>query len=87
MKGEKHTQTILEKKYMKKRRTSTYVALEELNFFWDLKEVMEFDRMWNDGHSLHSISNHFNRNIEECAILLMDRSEKGYCKPRKSGIF
>ncbi|WP_035350195.1 hypothetical protein [Fictibacillus gelatini] len=84
--NEATTITRLEQRYMKKRRCNIYIALEELDFIWSYKEIEEFDQLWREGYSLNYISDYFNRDIDEVAILLIDRTKKGYCKPRENGI-
>jgi hypothetical protein len=71
---------------MKNERLSTYVALEELNFVWSKKEVKDFEYLWKKGHSIEDISNYFDRDIDEVALLVMDRARKNKVKPRGSGV-
>lgn len=64
-----------------------YIALEEMNFDWKVEHVSEFETLWNEGYSLHEISKKLKRDMDEVAILVMDRCQKGFIKPRKNGIF
>lgn len=75
-------------KRRKENNRTYYVVFEEtaINFFWDPLEVIEFDELWREGKSLKSIAKHFNRTINETALLLMDRSIQGKVKPRKYGL-
>jgi hypothetical protein len=77
----------IQKSYMKKQRNNIYIALEDADFEWSLKEVWEFERMWNEGKSLIEIAEHFGRTHEEVAVLIMDRALKGKIKPRSCGIW
>jgi hypothetical protein len=79
----------LEKVHIKYKPGETYNALDDLDieFRWTQKQVEEFDRMWGEGCSLHSIAHHFNRTCLETSLLLVDRAEKGYVESRKQGIF
>ncbi|KAB2328954.1 helix-turn-helix domain-containing protein [Cytobacillus depressus] len=75
------------KNYKKGWTGLPYIALEELNFFWDQNEISEFDKLWAEGASLYELMERFNRNHAEVAVLIMDRSLKGKIKERKYGLF
>lgn len=77
----------LEKGHMTKSRRNRYIALEEMDFVWDEDDVLEFRKMWNDGAGFESIAKHFDRDIDECSLLLMDLRRKGKLKPRNRGLF
>jgi hypothetical protein len=64
----------------------TYIALDGVEFRWTIEQVEEFERMWDEGLSLEYIAHHFGRTCLETGLLLADRADKGYCKPRKNGI-
>lgn len=68
-------------------RTSIYTACESLDFHWDLKDVLEFDRMWNEGLCITDIARAFSRSVNEVAILALDRSMKGQIKNRPNGVY
>lgn len=70
----------LEKRHMLNKRTSTYIALEEMDFTWSTRQVKEFDSLWEDGYSLEYIAEYFNRALDEAALLLMDRVKKNKLK-------
>lgn len=76
----------IEEGHMKRQRLNIYIALEELDFTWDEKEVLYFDSMWKEGISLERIAEFFNRPEDEIGILIMDRCRKGFIKPRESGV-
>ncbi|MCM3273685.1 helix-turn-helix domain-containing protein [Paenibacillus elgii] len=69
------------------QRPKIYIALEELDFVWTEKDVLEVDRMWNRGSSIWEIGRAFNRDIDEVAVLIMDRCRHGYIKQRLNGVF
>lgn len=73
--------------YTKRTRRNTYIALERLDFTWELTEVREIDQMYNAGIPLWMIAQSFARDPDEVAVLLMDRCRKGVLKPRNSGIY
>jgi len=64
-----------------------YIALEDLNLDWKRGQVDVFDKLWIEGYSLEYISNKFKREMDEVAILVMDRCRKEFIQPRKNGIF
>ncbi|MGC4378288.1 hypothetical protein WD019_15370 [Fictibacillus sp. Mic-4] len=82
---EAKTITELEKTYL--TRPKTYIACEDMDFGWSEQEVLDFDEMWQDGCSLEFIAKRFDRDIDEVALLLIDRARKRKCKPRKHGIY
>jgi len=64
-----------------------YIALDDLNLDWKREQVYVFDQLWIEGYSLEYISKKFNREIDEVAILVMDRCRKEFIQPRNNGIF
>jgi len=62
-----------------------YIACENLDFVWDAKDVFEFDRLWrilkdegkNSYEIIQELSKHFERDVDEVAILAMDRARRG----------
>lgn len=75
--------TVIE---LKHRRQNIYVACESLDFVWDEREVTRFDRMWNKGKSIGEIAKDLDRDINEVAILAMDRRIMGKIKLRSGGV-
>ena len=63
-----------------------YIALEDVDLDWKYEQVESFDKMWNEGYSLEYISGKLKREVDEVALLLMDRCRKGYVEKRKTGI-
>lgn len=84
--AQKRKDTFLESRHLTNERLGVYLALEELDFVWSTKQVEEFDNLWSEGMSLKNISLYFNRDIDELAILLIDRARKGKAKQRRYGI-
>jgi hypothetical protein len=74
--------------YMKKRSQALYMALDDddINFFWDEKEVMRFDELWKNGTNILDIAEFFNRDPDEVVVLAIDRARKGFIGKRKGGI-
>ncbi|MNX81011.1 hypothetical protein D3C86_1126860 [compost metagenome] len=67
------------------RRKSIYIACEELDFTWGTEEAKTFDAMWEAGASVREIAKALGRDVDEVAILTIDRSRKGKIKPRQGG--
>ena len=63
-----------------------YIALDDLNLDWKRGQVDAFDQLWIEGYSLEYISGELKREVDEVALLLMDRCRKGYVEKRKTGI-
>lgn len=76
----------LENRFMTKQRRATYIALEELNFVWDEDEINVFIKLWKEGADFRLIAEHFDRDQDEIALLLMDLARKGRVKPRDMGL-
>lgn len=64
-----------------------YIACEEENFFWKPEEVIEFDRLWQEGASIFEMQERFNRKPLDIAFLIIDRASKGKIKERENGLF
>ncbi|WP_409162493.1 helix-turn-helix domain containing protein [Paenibacillus sp. KR2-11] len=62
-----------------------YIALEELNYFWDEEDLPIIDRMWNEGRSLWDIADRFHRDPDEVVLLIMDRRRQGLINNRPGG--
>jgi hypothetical protein len=86
--NERNSKKYIEANYMKKKSQSIYMALEEedLDFFWDEKEVLEFDRLWESRMNILDIAAHFDRDPDEVMLLAIDRARKGFIAKRKGGI-
>lgn len=73
--------------HMVHSRTSIYTALEDMDFHWDLKIVAEFERMWGEGMSVTEIAEVIGRDVNEVAVLALDRRIKGEIEARPGGVF
>ncbi|QPA33403.1 hypothetical protein [Thermaerobacillus caldiproteolyticus] len=71
---------------MKERYPETYLLFDDIDFYWDERDVLRFDHMWNEGYSLEDIATYFQRHEDEIALLVIDRARKGYIQPRPTGI-
>lgn len=58
-----------------------------MNFDWDSGAVDVFDQLWNEGRSISYIAEAFERDIDEVAILAIDRVRKGFIKKRPGGAY
>jgi hypothetical protein len=84
---EQYAITMIENLHMTEKRQKVYIALEDLDFIWDIRQVRELDEMWRRGFSLQYMAEYFDRDPDEVALLLMDRLRRGRIRPRKGGIF
>ncbi|MDF9629226.1 sugar ABC transporter substrate-binding protein [Bacillus cereus] len=62
------------------------VALEEVDFLWDQREVFQFRDLWNSNHTLLEISKKFKRKQIEVAALILDQVDKFKISKRKMGL-
>jgi hypothetical protein len=83
---ERHSEAVLEKRFMTQKRRNIYIALEELDFTWGEDQVLEVIEMWNDDVPLIYIADHFDRKDEEVGVLIMDLALKDKIKARERGI-
>jgi hypothetical protein len=77
----------MEGMHCREDRRNIYLACEELNFVWDLEEVIRFDERWKAGASLLDLAEEFGRKTEEVALLIIDRAKRGKIYPRANGVF
>ncbi|MDP5273999.1 hypothetical protein [Chengkuizengella axinellae] len=63
-----------------------YIACEEMNFYWDKKEVTEFEHMWKQGLCITDIAKAFKRHPNDVVLLVLDRRKKQKIQPRKGGL-
>lgn len=64
-----------------------YIALEDLNFDWSVKDIEKFDALWREGKPLQEIAKILKRPQDEIAVIILDRARKGKIAKRKFGIF
>ena len=62
-----------------------YIACSDMDLDWDIQEVQEVEEMWNKGIPLEMIASSFGRDLDEVAILIMDRARQGRLSKRKYG--
>ncbi|MDZ5610843.1 sugar ABC transporter substrate-binding protein [Bacillus pseudomycoides] len=63
-----------------------HVALEEIDFLWDQREVFQFRELWNSNYTLVEISKRFKRKQIEVAALILDQIDKFKIHKRKMGL-
>jgi len=68
-------------------RLNTYIACEEMDFYWSESEVIKFEQLWNRGECIFEIAKHLKRDPDEVALLVIDRSRARAIEPRKGGIW
>ncbi|PHC03869.1 sugar ABC transporter substrate-binding protein [Bacillus toyonensis] len=62
------------------------VALEEVDFLWDQREVFQFRELWNSNYTLLEISKRLKRKQIEVAALILDQVDKFKIHKRKIGL-
>lgn len=62
------------------------VALEEVDFLWDQREVFQFRELWKSNYTLLEISKRFKRKQIEVAALILDQVDKFKIHKRKIGL-
>lgn len=63
-----------------------YIALDHCNLDWTNQKVNLVEEMWNNGDSIILIAKKVKRPVKEVFILIYDRLELGFIKPRKGSI-
>jgi hypothetical protein len=81
------TDKEIEKQHLTTKRNLIYIACEDLDFVWDEHDLIEFVNDWRNGKSIIEISDKFQREQDECAILILDLARKGLIQKRAGGIF
>lgn len=78
----------MEKKYLKSQKRAVYIPLEdvEIDWFWDHNQVMIFDELWNIGVPLSDIAEELDKTFLEALLMMADRAERKFIKPRKGGL-
>ena len=69
----------IEKSKKRKQPLVRYLMLEtnDINWFWDEKDVLEFDRLFLEGYSIQQLAKYFKRPTFEIALLTIDRDLQG----------
>ncbi|MBG9938524.1 MULTISPECIES: helix-turn-helix domain containing protein [Bacillus] len=83
---ENYTMAAQNRKYMKSERRKLYIALEELDMFWDEDDVWRVQEAWNNNESVFAIGQRIERDPDEVALLLMDLARKGRIEKRVIGL-
>lgn len=92
--------TRIEQKYLNKRKHfkgikgvenkgKVYYALDDcdshgISLDWYEEDVEEVDRLYTNGLTVKQIAERFKRNIDDVAILIIDRAIKDKIKPRRN---
>lgn len=63
-----------------------YIALDEANFDWTMKQVRAVEEMYKQGISVQEMSRKIKRPRIEVALLIIDRAEKGYISKEQFGV-
>ncbi|MFD0768842.1 sugar ABC transporter substrate-binding protein [Bacillus sp. CGMCC 1.60114] len=63
-----------------------HVALEQVNFLWDERDVIRFREMWNSDISILAISKILKRKQIEVAVLILDQIDKYKIQGRAIGL-
>ncbi|PIE97215.1 sugar ABC transporter substrate-binding protein [Bacillus fungorum] len=63
-----------------------HIALEEVDFLWDQREVFQFRELWKNNHTLLEISKKLKRKQIEVAALIIDQVDKFKIHNRKMGL-
>lgn len=71
---------------MKHQGDCLYIACEDLKLNWHIDQVLEFDQLWNRGHSLEFIADYLECDMDEAALLLLCRRQNNKTKLRNRGI-
>ena len=79
----------LEKRHMKNKSSSVYLALEHapIDWKWNPKEVGWFDDMWKEGHSVPYIAEQLGRPPMDVFMLSLDRIYKNKIYKRRGGFW
>ncbi|PEO37548.1 helix-turn-helix domain containing protein [Bacillus wiedmannii] len=83
---ENYTISAQQRKYMKNERRNLYIALEELDMFWDEDDVLRVKNTWKNNESVFAIGEKLQRDPDEVALLIMDLARKGAIGKRALGL-
>lgn len=72
---------------LREPRRNRVIVLEDLNFIWDKKELLEMVEMWEQGKSVIAISNYFDRDPDEILLALMHLAKEDRITSREGGLF
>jgi hypothetical protein len=80
----------MEYNYLKQKRNTIYIALEEvedMDFYWSPKEIEKFDGLWKEDTPIKEMAESMRRSELAVFLLSLDRIFRGLIKPRKSWNF
>ncbi|PFR93563.1 hypothetical protein [Priestia megaterium] len=69
------------------RTKKMYIALEDMDFVWEIDDVKIVIEMWDEGSSFAFISAFMDRDPHELLALLFELREKQMIRDRSAGIF
>jgi hypothetical protein len=69
------------------RKEKPYEACADLHRNWYPDEITRFIKMWNAGHCITKIAAEFKRDVDEVALLIIDRKRKGRIEDRPGGAY
>lgn len=75
-----------ERDLMSDKRRTIYIALEELDFIWDVDEVTMFRQLWREGASINELEEKLDRSQDDIAALILDQARKGKIQQRPMGL-
>jgi len=76
----------LEQNHLTRKRKYIYTALENVedaDWYWDVKEILDFQELWNAEISVKDIAAYLKRTEMSVLLLSLDRMAKGKIKPRQ----
>lgn len=85
---EARAETSIADKYFHYERKEFCVLLEDIDiqWFWEEKELLEFDRLWTEGVSLWDIAERIGAEYHEAMLMMIDRRFKKKITKRKGGM-
>ena len=76
----------LEQNHLTHKRKYIYTAMEnveDIDWYWDVKEILAFQELWNAEISVKDIAAYLKRTEMSVLLLSLDRMAKGKIKPRQ----
>ncbi|MEB8992582.1 helix-turn-helix domain-containing protein [Bacillus cereus] len=83
---ENYTMALQQRKYMRHKRRNLYIALEELDMFWDEDDILRVKNAWKNNESVFAIGEKLQRDPDEVTLLIMDLARKGAIGKRALGL-
>lgn len=78
----------IEEKFLTEERNNWVILLEDIEtrWFWEERELRDFDDLWNEGYSLWDISEMMECKFHEALLIMLERKYRAKIKNRKGGI-